>query len=148
MNFVVKYTPERQAYLRPHHDSSTFTINIALNNKGSDFQVTEGFCLLLWNTLKSFLYKNRNQNNKISHFFRSYLYFLEGWRLSLSQIQLLHRITKKRLELHASRKTHSPSRRPAHHKRHSLHCSFFHWSLKFIFLFFFPPHIFSFYFLM
>uniref|UniRef100_A0A8C7XDY8 procollagen-lysine 5-dioxygenase n=1 Tax=Oryzias sinensis TaxID=183150 RepID=A0A8C7XDY8_9TELE len=38
MNFVVKYTPERQAYLRPHHDSSTFTINIALNNKGSDFQ--------------------------------------------------------------------------------------------------------------
>ncbi|KAM9713305.1 procollagen-lysine,2-oxoglutarate 5-dioxygenase 2 isoform 2-T2 [Menidia menidia] len=38
MNFVVKYTPERQAFLRPHHDSSTFTINIALNNKGSDFQ--------------------------------------------------------------------------------------------------------------
>ncbi|XP_051970452.1 procollagen-lysine,2-oxoglutarate 5-dioxygenase 2-like isoform X2 [Xyrauchen texanus] len=38
MNFVVKYTPERQAYLRPHHDSSTFTINIALNNKGMDFQ--------------------------------------------------------------------------------------------------------------
>lgn len=39
MNFVVKYTPERQAYLRPHHDSSTFTINIALNNKDRDFQV-------------------------------------------------------------------------------------------------------------
>ncbi|XP_051969736.1 procollagen-lysine,2-oxoglutarate 5-dioxygenase 2-like isoform X2 [Xyrauchen texanus] len=38
MNFVVKYTPGRQAYLRPHHDSSTFTINIALNNKGMDFQ--------------------------------------------------------------------------------------------------------------
>uniref|UniRef100_A0A3Q3W7M8 procollagen-lysine 5-dioxygenase n=1 Tax=Mola mola TaxID=94237 RepID=A0A3Q3W7M8_MOLML len=38
MNFVVKYTPERQAYLRPHHDSSTFTINIALNNKNTDFQ--------------------------------------------------------------------------------------------------------------
>ncbi|XP_063062897.1 procollagen-lysine,2-oxoglutarate 5-dioxygenase 2 isoform X1 [Engraulis encrasicolus] len=38
MNFVVKYTPERQAYLRPHHDSSTFTINIALNSKGTDFQ--------------------------------------------------------------------------------------------------------------
>uniref|UniRef100_A0A7N8XRW8 procollagen-lysine 5-dioxygenase n=1 Tax=Mastacembelus armatus TaxID=205130 RepID=A0A7N8XRW8_9TELE len=27
-----------QAYLRPHHDSSTFTINIALNNKDTDFQ--------------------------------------------------------------------------------------------------------------
>lgn len=39
MNFVVKYTPERQAYLRPHHDSSTFTINIALNNKDRDFEV-------------------------------------------------------------------------------------------------------------
>uniref|UniRef100_A0A672IXB6 procollagen-lysine 5-dioxygenase n=1 Tax=Salarias fasciatus TaxID=181472 RepID=A0A672IXB6_SALFA len=38
MNFVVKYTPDRQAYLRPHHDSSTFTINIALNNKDTDFQ--------------------------------------------------------------------------------------------------------------
>ncbi|KAK7881793.1 hypothetical protein WMY93_030202 [Mugilogobius chulae] len=38
MNFVVKYTPERQAFLRPHHDSSTFTINIALNHKNTDFQ--------------------------------------------------------------------------------------------------------------
>uniref|UniRef100_A0AAZ3PX44 procollagen-lysine 5-dioxygenase n=1 Tax=Oncorhynchus tshawytscha TaxID=74940 RepID=A0AAZ3PX44_ONCTS len=38
MNFVVKYTPGRQAYLRPHHDSSTFTINVALNSKGTDFQ--------------------------------------------------------------------------------------------------------------
>uniref|UniRef100_UPI00398E53FD procollagen-lysine,2-oxoglutarate 5-dioxygenase 2 isoform X1 n=1 Tax=Pristiophorus japonicus TaxID=55135 RepID=UPI00398E53FD len=38
LNFIVKYTPERQAFLKPHHDSSTFTINIALNNKGIDFQ--------------------------------------------------------------------------------------------------------------
>ncbi|KAJ8376052.1 hypothetical protein SKAU_G00066320 [Synaphobranchus kaupii] len=38
LNFVVKYSPERQAFLRPHHDTSTFTINIALNNKGVDFQ--------------------------------------------------------------------------------------------------------------
>ncbi|XP_053492740.1 procollagen-lysine,2-oxoglutarate 5-dioxygenase 2 [Ictalurus furcatus] len=38
MNFVVKYTPNRQAYLKPHHDSSTFTINIALNHKGLDFE--------------------------------------------------------------------------------------------------------------
>nr|XP_023995552.1 LOW QUALITY PROTEIN: procollagen-lysine,2-oxoglutarate 5-dioxygenase 2-like [Salvelinus alpinus] len=38
MNFVVKYTPGRQSYLRPHHDSSTFTINVALNSKGTDFQ--------------------------------------------------------------------------------------------------------------
>ncbi|XP_039616486.1 procollagen-lysine,2-oxoglutarate 5-dioxygenase 2 isoform X2 [Polypterus senegalus] len=38
LNFVVKYTPERQPSLRPHHDTSTFTINIALNSKGRDFQ--------------------------------------------------------------------------------------------------------------
>uniref|UniRef100_A0A4W3H928 procollagen-lysine 5-dioxygenase n=2 Tax=Callorhinchus milii TaxID=7868 RepID=A0A4W3H928_CALMI len=38
LNFVVKYTPERQAFLRPHHDSSTFTINVALNSKGTDFE--------------------------------------------------------------------------------------------------------------
>ncbi|XP_073481994.1 procollagen-lysine,2-oxoglutarate 5-dioxygenase 2 isoform X1 [Aquarana catesbeiana] len=38
LNFVVKYTPSRQSYLRPHHDASTFTINIALNKKDKDFQ--------------------------------------------------------------------------------------------------------------
>ena len=37
MNFVVKYHPDGQKYLRPHHDSSTFTINIALNRIGIDF---------------------------------------------------------------------------------------------------------------
>ncbi|XP_044886896.1 procollagen-lysine,2-oxoglutarate 5-dioxygenase 2 isoform X1 [Mauremys mutica] len=38
LNFVVKYTTDRQRSLRPHHDSSTFTINIALNKVGEDFQ--------------------------------------------------------------------------------------------------------------
>ncbi|XP_069474352.1 procollagen-lysine,2-oxoglutarate 5-dioxygenase 2 isoform X2 [Ambystoma mexicanum] len=38
LNFVVKYSPDRQRSLRPHHDSSTFTINIALNSKDVDFQ--------------------------------------------------------------------------------------------------------------
>uniref|UniRef100_A0A8C9U3H1 procollagen-lysine 5-dioxygenase n=1 Tax=Scleropages formosus TaxID=113540 RepID=A0A8C9U3H1_SCLFO len=38
MNFVVRYRPDEQPALRPHHDSSTFTINIALNHKGKDFQ--------------------------------------------------------------------------------------------------------------
>ncbi|XP_020626272.1 procollagen-lysine,2-oxoglutarate 5-dioxygenase 3-like [Orbicella faveolata] len=36
MNFVVKYDPNRQYYLRPHHDSSTYTINIALTRPGID----------------------------------------------------------------------------------------------------------------
>ncbi|XP_026517914.2 multifunctional procollagen lysine hydroxylase and glycosyltransferase LH3-like, partial [Terrapene carolina triunguis] len=38
LNFVVRYRPEQQPALRPHHDSSTFTINIALNSKGSDYE--------------------------------------------------------------------------------------------------------------
>ncbi|XP_036403801.1 multifunctional procollagen lysine hydroxylase and glycosyltransferase LH3 [Megalops cyprinoides] len=38
MNFVVRYRPDEQPSLRPHHDSSTFTVNIALNSKGKDFQ--------------------------------------------------------------------------------------------------------------
>ena len=39
MNFVVKYTPDGQYFLRPHHDSSTFTINVALNRPGIDYEV-------------------------------------------------------------------------------------------------------------
>ncbi|CAG0886727.1 unnamed protein product [Darwinula stevensoni] len=38
MNFVVRYKPDEQPSLRPHHDSSTYTINIALNRAGVDFQ--------------------------------------------------------------------------------------------------------------
>uniref|UniRef100_A0A8C5FU23 procollagen-lysine 5-dioxygenase n=1 Tax=Gadus morhua TaxID=8049 RepID=A0A8C5FU23_GADMO len=38
MNFVVRYRPDEQPSLRPHHDSSTFTINVALNSKGIDYQ--------------------------------------------------------------------------------------------------------------
>ncbi|KAM7427333.1 Procollagen-lysine [Porites harrisoni] len=37
MNFVVKYDPNRQYYLRPHHDSSTYTINMALSRPGIDY---------------------------------------------------------------------------------------------------------------
>lgn len=38
MNFVVRYRPDEQPSLRPHHDSSTYTINIALNRAGIDYQ--------------------------------------------------------------------------------------------------------------
>ncbi|XP_051170331.1 procollagen-lysine,2-oxoglutarate 5-dioxygenase isoform X2 [Leptopilina boulardi] len=38
MNFVVRYKPEEQPSLRPHHDSSTYTINIALNRAGIDYE--------------------------------------------------------------------------------------------------------------
>jgi len=38
MNFVVKYTTNGQYFLRPHHDASTFTINMALNTAGVDYE--------------------------------------------------------------------------------------------------------------
>ncbi|MBN3289336.1 PLOD1 dioxygenase, partial [Polypterus senegalus] len=37
-NFVVRYKPDEQPLLTPHHDASTFTVNIALNRKGVDYQ--------------------------------------------------------------------------------------------------------------
>lgn len=39
--FVVRYKPDEQPSLRPHHDASTFTINIALNQVGIDYEVSE-----------------------------------------------------------------------------------------------------------
>uniref|UniRef100_A0A6B2EGL7 procollagen-lysine 5-dioxygenase n=1 Tax=Phlebotomus kandelakii TaxID=1109342 RepID=A0A6B2EGL7_9DIPT len=45
MNFVVRYRPDEQPYLRPHHDSSTYTINVALNRVGVDY--TGGGCRFL-----------------------------------------------------------------------------------------------------
>ncbi|KAM8862907.1 procollagen-lysine,2-oxoglutarate 5-dioxygenase 1 isoform 1-T1 [Spinachia spinachia] len=36
--FVVRYKPDEQPSLRPHHDASTFTINVALNQAGPDYQ--------------------------------------------------------------------------------------------------------------
>ncbi|EUB62621.1 Procollagen-lysine,2-oxoglutarate 5-dioxygenase 3 [Echinococcus granulosus] len=41
MNFVVRYKPDEQHSLRPHHDSSTYTLNIALNRPGFDYQARE-----------------------------------------------------------------------------------------------------------
>lgn len=38
MNFVVRYRPDEQPLLKPHHDSSTYTINIALNEVGVDYE--------------------------------------------------------------------------------------------------------------
>ncbi|XP_041859070.1 procollagen-lysine,2-oxoglutarate 5-dioxygenase 1 isoform X2 [Melanotaenia boesemani] len=38
LNFVVRYKPNEQPLLTPHHDASTFTVNIALNSKDVDYQ--------------------------------------------------------------------------------------------------------------
>ncbi|XP_073513338.1 procollagen-lysine,2-oxoglutarate 5-dioxygenase 1 [Phyllobates terribilis] len=36
--FVVRYKPDEQPSLVPHHDASTFTINVALNSVGQDYE--------------------------------------------------------------------------------------------------------------
>lgn len=41
MNFVVRYRPDEQPSLRPHHDSSTYTINMALNRPKIDYEVSK-----------------------------------------------------------------------------------------------------------
>lgn len=38
LNFVVRYKPDEQPLLTPHHDASTFTINVALNSKEIDYE--------------------------------------------------------------------------------------------------------------
>ena len=39
MMFVVRYKPDEQPFLRPHHDASTWTMNVALNHHGVDYEV-------------------------------------------------------------------------------------------------------------
>ena len=43
MNFVVRYKPGEQDYLRPHHDTSTYSVNLALNRPNIDFEVQLSF---------------------------------------------------------------------------------------------------------
>uniref|UniRef100_A0A914W011 procollagen-lysine 5-dioxygenase n=1 Tax=Plectus sambesii TaxID=2011161 RepID=A0A914W011_9BILA len=38
MMFVVRYKPEEQASLRPHHDASTYSIDVSLNRKDIDYE--------------------------------------------------------------------------------------------------------------
>jgi len=38
MNFVVRYRPDEQPSLRPHHDASTYTINLSLNRPRIDYE--------------------------------------------------------------------------------------------------------------
>lgn len=53
LNFVVRYKPDEQPLLTPHHDASTFTINIALNSKDVDYQVNNGLIVTEGAALKT-----------------------------------------------------------------------------------------------
>uniref|UniRef100_A0A8C4QPB2 Procollagen-lysine, 2-oxoglutarate 5-dioxygenase 1a n=1 Tax=Eptatretus burgeri TaxID=7764 RepID=A0A8C4QPB2_EPTBU len=54
LNFVVRYKPDRQPFLRPHHDASTFTVNIALNSVGKDYEgLQAAISLQVWSPLST-----------------------------------------------------------------------------------------------
>ena len=38
LDFIVRYRPSGQSSLRPHSDASTFSVNVALNSHGEDYQ--------------------------------------------------------------------------------------------------------------
>lgn len=38
MIFVVRYRPDEQAFLRPHLDASTYSIDVALNKRDVDYE--------------------------------------------------------------------------------------------------------------
>ena len=49
MNFVVRYRPDEQPTLRPHHDASSYSLNIALNVPGEDYQVRRYYMKIMLN---------------------------------------------------------------------------------------------------
>jgi len=60
LNFAVKYSADGQPFLRKHHDSSTFSLNLALNKAGVDFigggtRFTRQNCTILDNNVGSIL---------------------------------------------------------------------------------------------
>lgn len=38
LDFIVRYRPSGQSSLKPHSDASTFSVNVALNHRGADYQ--------------------------------------------------------------------------------------------------------------
>ena len=58
MNFVVKYHLTGQTFLRPHHDSSTFTVNLALSMPGTDHTVSTHLLLFMMNTMTTMTLQN------------------------------------------------------------------------------------------
>ena len=41
--FIIRYRPDEQPFLKPHHDSSTYSVNLALNRVNLDYQVRAMF---------------------------------------------------------------------------------------------------------
>ena len=105
MNFVVKYWPEGQHSLRPHHDSSTFTINVALSRPGVDFEVSS----------------NQQHSHKWLCVLLCVLLCVAGWWLPLPAIQLQCHYSTSWLDIYASRKTNSLPRRAKSNQGNQIH---------------------------
>ena len=116
MNFVVRYKADEQPSLRPHHDSSTYTINIALNTPNVDYEVS----LKHSHTLMQFDAKNFYPL-PLRWLFWINIFVLLGRRMSLCSLQLLSCWYSSRMDFNSSWKTNSLSRRTTCDQWHSIY---------------------------
>lgn len=68
MNFVVKYHPSGQTFLRPHHDSSTFTLNMALSMPGEEHTVSVHVITMLNTMVTAMIYGVMYDNDQIGNY--------------------------------------------------------------------------------
>ena len=95
MNFVVKYHLSGQTLLRPHHDSSTFTVNMALSMPGVDHTVSPGVYVVAGWTKLYLLVWIRKVTLEISVWFTVHLFakgnhtciYLVDWLLCPQTVQ-------------------------------------------------------------
>lgn len=111
MNFVVRYRPDEQPELRPHHDSSTYTINVALNRAKVDYEVYFFFTRFFSTCTDVFV-------------------SLSGWWLQVCQVQLQRFRHEKGLDVDASWPSYSFPRGSLRNQGNALHHGFLYRSLN------------------
>ncbi len=100
LNFVVRYRPGEQDHLRPHHDASTYTINIALNRPNVDFQVSSAVWIyskflkfskhFLFAVLLCFIFLNHRKIVVFFNFFSFWLIKKLFWDLLWLDWKVIH----------------------------------------------------------
>lgn len=130
MNFVVRYRPDEQPSLRPHHDSSTYTINFALNTPKTDYEVRVSHAVICWLLLTATFSIHSCSSSIPLTDIRFTQTYNTGRRLSIHSIQLYGQWVTQRLVPNASGKTDSLSRRTSSDQRDPLHFCFLRRSLR------------------
>lgn len=80
--FVVRYKPDEQPSLKPHHDASTFTVNIALNQVGIDYEVSESLsvfwcsCVTIMYSVLLFFFCTAKLNTEINMSVAYYILYI------------------------------------------------------------------------